>query len=64
MFELAVNLYILIITEPDQRVAHVRRVKEELKAKEQWEQFVSLIKDDEFRHSIRAEAKLRMEANG
>ena len=63
MREQAINLYILIITEPLQALAHVQKVKEELTARGQWEQFKSLIKDDEFRRSIQAEAKLRMEAN-
>jgi hypothetical protein len=67
MFELAVNLYILIITEPDQGVAHVRKVKEELSAKGQWEQFAAQImqgmQGDDFNHRVRTEAEQRMEAN-
>ena len=67
MFELAVNLYILIITEPDQGVAHVRKVKEELSAKGQWEQFASQIMQgmhgDDFNHRVRTEAEQRMAAN-
>ena len=67
MHELAVNLYILISTEPDQGVAHVRKVKEQLSAQGQWEQFAARImqgmQGDDFNHRVRAEAEQRMSAD-
>ena len=63
MRELAIDLYISITKEPDQAVAHVKKVMRELSAKGQWEQFEARVKQgDGFNHSVREEAELRMGA--
>jgi len=68
MFELAVDLYIAVTSGQgifsDQAEAHVLKVKEELSAQGQWEQFRSrIMQGDDFNHRVRTEAAQRMVDN-
>jgi hypothetical protein len=71
MFELAVDLYIAVTSGQgifsDQAEAHVLKVKEELSAQGQWEQFAARVmqgmQGDDFNHRVRTEAAQRMVDN-